>query len=162
MLHLLRKNIAKPFTKTCNLYIDGKSGITLTASTYNHGGLNVEKPNSVISGIISNPEELGQQIKQKLNECEYKEEFNYSNAKKSDWPAYKASGLRTIKTFEATFIQYTISGANSSNIILTINSPAYQNNIQLTSSISASATPFLIGEWAIKFHSFFLKIEKVT
>lgn len=144
------------------MYLLREGGTAIIASTYNHGGLFAEKPEGAVSRKASIIEALGQQIKQKLDECEYKEEFNYSGAKKRDWPAYKEAGLKTIKTFESNFARYSIRGANDANIIWQIASPELENGVDLHSTISASASAAEIGEWVNKFHDFFLKVERVT
>lgn len=161
MLRLLKKS-ARPFIRQCHLYLPRDGGTAIIASTYNHGGLFAEKATGAESCTTSNLEALGQLIKKKLSECEYKEDFNYSQTKSSDWPAYKASGLKTIKAFEKSFVWYSIRGANDANITWQIVSPALLNGIELHSTVSASASADEIGRTAIKLHEFFLKTERVT
>jgi len=161
MLRLL-KNSAKPFIKQCNFYLPRDGGMAIIASTYNHGGLFAEKASGAESCTTANLEALGQLIRRKLSECEYQEDFNYSQTKRSDWPAYKASGLKAIKAFEKGFVWYSIRGVNDANITLQIVSPALLDGIELHSAISASASTDELGRTAIKLHEFFLKTERAT
>ena len=136
--------------------------MVLIASTFNHGGMFAEKPGGALSCEASHIRTLGKYIKQKLDECEYKADFNHSRKKKSDWPAYKESGFKTMKAFESNFIPYRIQGANEANIIWQIASPPLRNGIELHSYMSVSASAAEIGEWVLNFHDFFLKTEKVA
>lgn len=158
MLHLL-KNSAKPFMRQCNLYLLREGETAIVVSTYNHDGLFAEKPNGALLCKLAETEALGQLIMQKLAECEYKKEFSYSNAKRSDWPAYNISGCKTIKSFEQGFVRYGICGANDANTAWRITSPALQDGIELHSVISATANDAEMGICAIRMHSFFLKTE---
>lgn len=158
MLHLLKKR-AKPFVRQCNFYLSREGETAIVVSTYNHGGLFAEKQNGAILCKLSEAAALGQLIMQKLAECECKEEFNYANAKRSDWPAYNISGYKTIKSFEQAFVRYGICGANDANTAWRLTSPALQDGIELHSEISAIANDAEIGICAIRMHSLFLRTE---
>lgn len=161
MRSLFRKTELK-FVRLCNVYIPRGGGAVLVSATFNHGGLFAEKPEAVVECNIAISEEIGTAVKQKINECEYRPQFKYSGQKKSDWPAFKHSGIKTIKSFEDNYVRYSIKGANDANIIWQIDSPEFHNDIRLESSVSASAEPIEIGEWIKRFHEFFLKVEKVA
>ena len=45
---------------------------------------------------------------------------DHREAKKSDWPAYKTSKLKSIKEFERLYKRLTISAVNETNILFTI------------------------------------------
>lgn len=161
VLRLFRRS-PNLFIRQCHLYLPREGGTAIVASTFNHGGLFAEQPDGAISCNLTDIEALGQQIKQKLDKCKYQEAFHYSDSKRSDWPAYKVSSLKTIKSFEGNFIWYSIRGANDANLIWQIASPSFQNGIELHSTISASASSDEIGEWANKFHDFFLRVESIA
>ena len=43
---------------------------------------------------------------------------NVPGTKKSDWPAFQASGLRSMKAFEQTYLPMLCAGLNSSNAVV--------------------------------------------
>ena len=143
------------------MYMQRHGDKAIIASTYNHGGMFAEKPGGAVSCDSSCIESFGKWIKQKVKECEYKKEFDYSGAKKSDWPSFKESGLNAIRAFETGFVSYIVRGANESNIIWRIFSPALPNGVELHSTISSTEDGDEIGSWVNDFHEFFLKVESV-
>jgi hypothetical protein len=69
------------------------------------------------------------------------------NFKASDWPAYIASGERSIREFEKDFVAVHISAANEFNLIFEIEGfPENDAELRVTSVISNSATPAALGQ----------------
>lgn len=128
----------------------------------NHGGLFAEIPDQSSECALSEDTELGSLIKEKLECCKYKSNFDYSKHTKKDWPAYVLSGLKTMKAFEKQFICYSIRGINESNHFYRIESPELGNNIRLSILSSASEIDSQIGTEALKLHKFYLKSEEIT
>ncbi len=64
-------------------------------------------------------------IQAALDCCEYEESFNYYGQKRTDWPAFQASGYKTVKRFEADFIRLGIRGANEKNFFYEVSSPEF-------------------------------------
>jgi len=81
-------------------------------------------------------ESLGQSVKNNLSKFSKKNILN-KKVKTKDWPAFKASKLKSIKEFEKKYFRISIHGANEANIILVLEADMKsKNNINLTSSIS--------------------------
>lgn len=71
-------------------------------------------------------------------------------ARMSDWPAFRASGLRTVKSFEAEFIAIDVDAANDANLVAVITgSPEKDAELEVTSSVS-TACPEKIGEYVLR------------
>ena len=104
-------------------------------------------------------EEIGQSLKNSLNKfCEKETNFTYRN--KKDWPAFKASKLKTIKEFETKYSRISISGLNESNLILAFDaSTTSKDDINLRTTISAHADNSDLGNRLLKIHK--AQIEKV-
>ena len=150
------------FIRWCNLYIEASGEKAIVVSCFNHGGLSAEIPGSAEIINNENISDLGTATIKKINECTYDQKFDYSAHTKSDWPAYMASGLKTVKTFEKTFIQYQVRGVNESNLFYEICSPELDNNISLRISFNANDQASKIGQIIIKLNDFFKKCKKIT
>jgi hypothetical protein len=132
MLGLFKKQSAEPakpavreFIRACNVYCRPDADQVIVASVYNHGGLMAEKPGSASIVKLSDPAALHSAVRAALDACEYEENFNYSDQKKSDWPAYQASGYKTMKKFEAEFIRLYVNGQNEKNFFYSVTTPEF-------------------------------------
>ena len=121
----------------------------------------MEKKGDVSKSNLSDPKSLGELVKEKFDSCEYEEEFDYSKQKKSDWPAYQASSIKTIKEFERQYIWYRIRGANEYNITYIIESPNLSNDVHLTKAFTMGTDAVGIVSMLSDFHRFFQKVENV-
>ena len=105
---------------------------------YNHAGLMAEKPAGTSVVKFSDPAALHEAVRAALDACEYEETFNYSENKKSDWPAYQASGYKAIKKFEAEFIRLLVKGVNEKNFFYDVTTPEFgEFGLHLTVSVDA-------------------------
>jgi hypothetical protein len=129
----------REFFKACNVYCRPESDQAIIASVFNHGGLMVEKPDGAFIVRFSNATALDTGVRTALDCCEYEENFNYSDQKRSDWPAYQESGYKTIKRFEADFIRLLVKGVNEKNFFYEVTSPEFGNfGLHLTITVDAS------------------------
>ncbi len=119
MFGLFKKQPAEParpasreFFRACNVYCRPDADQVIVASVYNHGGLMAEKPGAASVMRYFDSSTLHEAVCAALAACEYEDDFNYSGQKKSDWPAYQASGYKTIKRFEVEFIRLLVKGVN--------------------------------------------------
>jgi hypothetical protein len=116
---------ASEFFRACNVYCRPEADQVIVASVYNHGGLMAEKPGGASIVMFSDPAKLHDAVRAALDACEYVENFNYSDQKKSDWPAYQASGYKTVKRFEADFIPLLVKGVNEKNYFYEVTTPEF-------------------------------------
>lgn len=155
------KQDMKKYVRFCHLYLEKDGERALVAACYNHAGLFAEIPNSVGETRQSETSLLGTLILETLASCVFQEDFDYSQRKAKDWPAYITSGLKTITSFETQFLCYTIEGVNESNLSYRVTSPRLRNNIELSLLFNASELAFQIGIDTVKLHRFYLDIEQM-
>ncbi|MFN6115018.1 MAG: hypothetical protein ACK46C_03960 [Flavobacteriales bacterium] len=125
---------------------------------FNHAGLWAESPTPVLESL-GEPEVLGIHVKEQLAACVFRPEFKYRERNKSEWPAYIAAGLRSMSAFEKEFARYSVRGANESNIILMVESELVNGAFTLRASINAHAPAEEIGEWLVRMHNNYLRVE---
>jgi len=142
------------------VYVPVEGNVALVAATWNHGGLFAEKPDGVERCPASEVGALGQMISRKLGECEFREYFDYSRRRKSDWPSYQESDCKTLREFESAYIRYDVRGANEVNITWVVTSPELPNGIEMQASLSAGEDDQEIGRCVRQLHDFFLQVRQ--
>ena len=106
-----------------------------------------------------NDEELGESIKRNLKKFAEKN-ADTTKRNKKDWPAFKASNLKTVKEFETKFSRITISGLNEANLILAFDAETKsKNKIDLRTTISAYADNNELGDRLRKLHKAQIKMK---
>ena len=128
----------REFFRACNLYCRPDADQAIIVAVYNHGGLMAEKPGGATIVTFSDSDKLHERVRAALDACEYEENFNYSDHKRSDWPAYQASGYKTIKRFEAEFIRLLVKGVNEKNLFYDVTTPEFgEFGLHLTIAVNA-------------------------
>jgi hypothetical protein len=117
--------VMREFFKACNVYCHPESNQAIVAAVYNHGGLTAEKPGGAAVVPLADSHALKHAIQAALDSCEYEENFNYSGLKRTDWPAFQASGYKTVKRFEGEFIRLHMRGVNEKNLLYEVTSPTF-------------------------------------
>jgi hypothetical protein len=121
----LFKRPAREFFRACNVYCRPDADQVIVAAVFNHGGLTAEMPGGTSIVKFSDSPVLHEAVRAALEACKYAENFNYSDVKKSDWPAYQASGYKMIKRFEAEFIRLRVKGVNEKNLFYDVTTPDF-------------------------------------
>jgi hypothetical protein len=89
--------------RSAHAYIPrSNSDYVLAAVAVNDDGIRYEQDIAVRIPQASPPAELGQQVLDFVSQFASKHR-NLRNYKKSEWPAFRASGLRTIRAFETDY-----------------------------------------------------------
>ena len=128
----------REYFRACNVYCKPDADQVIVAAVYNHGGLMAEKPGHAAIVKFSDLAKLQAAVLAALDACEYEENFNYSDHKRSDWPAYQASGYKTIKRFEAEFIRLLVKGVNEKNLYYDVTTPEFGDlGLHLTVTVNA-------------------------
>lgn len=153
---------AEAFTKSCNVYVSRHDAVVLVAAVWNHAGLFAEMVDGVSRGSQADIDELGAIITSKLAACRFEPSFNYRDLKKSDWPAFRASGLKTIRAFEDGFVRIDVRGENFSTLAWEVSSPPFFNGARLVSRRSPVGGSGAQGDWLIEFAQFFIEVETKT
>lgn len=135
------------FVRACSVFVHReRAAPVLVAAVYNHAGLFSEKPGEVGSVPDGDLAALGQQVQFAMTRCTFEPEFNHSTNKLTDWPAFRASGLRTVKRFEREYVRLHVRGANEKNITYAVAGPELgPYGIHVAASVSASAPPEVVG-----------------
>lgn len=152
ILNLLKKK-KKEFPKMVVLYVSSELNKILIAPQYvDESWVRFEQEEIQILDFDCPSELLGESIKTNFNKFAKKNKEDKKRTSK-DWPAYKASKLRSMKEFERKYFRISINGANETNSIMVFK--AYmksKNEINLTSSVSAFAENQKIGNLTKKLH----------
>jgi hypothetical protein len=151
--------MASEFRRACFVFIERKGPRILIAAVYNHDGLWVEQPDGVIQVETTEPTLLGEAIKAQLKKCSHTPSYNYRDKKKTDWPAFQASGARSTTAFEKTYARYWVGGANEANIILIADTEKIDGAFELRASVNAHTDPQELGEWLLQLHENYLRVE---
>jgi hypothetical protein len=129
---------ARQYFRACNVYCHPDADQAIVAAVYNHGGPTAEKPGGATIVKFSDRAKLHEAVRAALDACEYEENFNYSDQKRSDWPAYQVSGYKTIKRFEAEFIRLLVNGVNDTNLFYDLTTPEFGDlGLHLTVTVNA-------------------------
>ena len=148
-----KKNIeAKKLKKSVAIYISQlHSQIIICAMYINDAGIRYEQENCTLLNFSVDHTRLGDEVIRNFNQFSLKE-TNLRDEKKTDWPAFKCSKLKTVKSFKDTFLSMSILGNNESNTILCIEAPLSKyDDITVNSNVSYSLLNAKeIGERIIK------------
>jgi hypothetical protein len=115
--HAIVRQEFPAFIRWCNVYLQPGSGQAIVADCFNHGGLQAEIAGAARMIDGSDEADLGREVLAALLACRWEPSFNYRDRKRSDWPAYRASGESSIRRFEQGWRQFCVAGANASNIM---------------------------------------------
>lgn len=127
----------REFVRVCFVYCNPAADQAVVAAVSTQGGVMVEKPGGAKAVKFSDPSGLHETIRAALDVCEDKENFKPSR-KWSGWPAYRASGCKTTKKFEADFIPLLIAGVNEVNDFYYVTTREFgEFGLQLTITFNA-------------------------
>lgn len=143
----------KQFPKMIAAYLSKEYNQILVAPYYvDESWLRYEQEEIDVFSYDVDNKILGDSIKENLNKFKAKNQDSETKNKK-DWPAYKASKLKTIKEFESKFQRIAISGLNEANIILAFDAETdSKDEIHLRTTISAYAENDILAERLRKIH----------
>lgn len=151
--------MAKQFQRACVVYFERDGDRVLIASLLNRDDIWTEQPDGVVVVNRMEPIGLGEALKAQLAKCVMQPAFNFRGMKKADWPAFIASGARSITAFEKAYARYNVAGANEANLFWVAESGKVNNEFTLKSSINAHADAPETGEWMVRMHQNYLRVE---
>ena len=134
-----KRNANQQFKKSVAIYISQLHNQVIICPRYiNDAGLIYEQENCTLLKLPLDYSTLGDEVLRNLDLFSLKDK-NLRDQKRTDWPAFKHSKLKSIKSFEEAFLAMNISGNNQSNIILSIEAPlSGHDDISIKSNISSS------------------------
>lgn len=131
------------FIRYCGVYCNSHAENAIVTAMFNHGGPIAEIPGGAVSVTYTDQKAMDQAVREALEGCIYELDYNYKDSKRSDWPAFKASGYRTIRKFEADYVYLRVKGANASNLYYFLESPEFgANSIRLISTVNPHTADF--------------------
>jgi hypothetical protein len=145
LLNFLKKD-RKEFSKMVVLYLSSELNKILVVPQYvDESWIRFEQEEIQTLDFDCSNELLGESIRRNFDKFAQKNMENKKRTSK-DWPAYRASKLKSMKDFENKYYRISINGANEANIIMVFEADMkLKNEINLTSSISAFAENERLG-----------------
>ena len=133
-----------PFERVVQLYCRGPRFI-VAATHFTRDGIHVEQPAPVVLEV-ARPVELGMAFRTAFDACS-RREVDLSAWKKSDWPAFRASGLRSIKAFEREYTAMQCVGLNPSNAVVRASAQCPDDpELELSIAFNPLLDPGQVGE----------------
>jgi hypothetical protein len=120
-----RKQAPPAFVRACTVYLAPGQGVALVAALFNHAGLFAEQPEGVARCERGDPAALGAAVRAALAACRYEPVFDYRDRKRTDWPAFRQSGCRSVRAFEESYVPIGIQGVNDANLSYAVASPPF-------------------------------------
>jgi hypothetical protein len=155
------KIFKKEYKKSMRVYFSTTYDQIILAPFYkNKAGIYYEQDICSIFNLNIDDEKLGNEIMAAFNKFKYKDK-NLSKEKESDWPAYKYSKAKTLKSFDEHYISMYISGANEKNITLDIECNVKKAPFCISSYIIPFAKKDEIGKKVKEMFNYSQKIEGI-
>ena len=115
MLRSLFPSRERPVERVVQIYFSGARFI-VAAMHQNNAGICYEQPDPVVVEVRQ-PADLGAAFRAAFDAFSRKDR-DLSTMRKSDWPAFAASGLRSMKAFEREYTAIQCHGLNPSNAVV--------------------------------------------
>ena len=115
MLRSLFPSRERPVERVVQIYFSGTRFI-VAAMHQNNAGIYYEQPDPVVVEVRQ-PADLGVAFRAAFDAFSRKDR-DLSTMKKSDWPAFRASGLKSMKAFERDYTAIQCHGLNPSNAVV--------------------------------------------
>lgn len=127
--------------KSVSIYISYLHGqIIICPRHQNNAGIKYEQDLCSLLELPVDPSALGDEVLRNFHLYSLNDK-NVRDQKRTDWPAFKFSTLKTVKSFEDSYFFVDISGNNESNLILTIEAPfTNYEGLFITSRTSSALT----------------------
>jgi hypothetical protein len=154
------------FKKSTAIYLHRLQDRALVA-THKWDEYASEVEGGVSEGRISDRVALGSMIAEGFHGCFYaKRHPDELRRKTTDWPAFKASGEKTVRRFEENWVRYSVSSLIGAPQAILIFSPTLHEIGYLSRSINLpfrrlAKQDFDTGSETASFHRYFLAIEQV-
>jgi hypothetical protein len=112
MLRFLFGSRERPVERVVRIFFSRTRAIVV-AMHRNHAGIHYEQSDPMIVDVRQ-PAELGVAFRAAFDAFSLRDQ-DLSGMKKSDWPAFKASGVASLKAFEREYTAVLCEGLNPSN-----------------------------------------------
>jgi hypothetical protein len=124
-----------------------ETAIVVTLHYNGQGGILFEDEHPVLFRGPLDATILGHETGVALYRTEIRPSVSFAERKPKDWPAFRASKVKTIRQFEQDFIAIQLQGANEMNLFYVIEGYPYKDaELKVLASISSGAAPNKLGE----------------
>lgn len=145
MLRALFSRAKQSPVRGVQLYFSARS-VIVAPLHQNLDGIYFEQALPLVLDGLPAPERLGAAFQEGFGRFSV-EDRNLRNAKRSDWPAFRASGARSVAEFEKTFRPMQCFGLNASNAVVRASTPhPAHDGIELSVSFNPLLAPEAVGE----------------
>jgi hypothetical protein len=146
-----KNTINRKLKKSVAIYISDSRGQIIIAPQYvNNAGIRYEQETCTVLNFPIDFLQLGEETLRNFSMFDLKDK-NLRDQKRTDWPAFKYSKMKSVKSFEEAFKMVAISGNNESNIIISIETPIVaDNDLNIRSWVSTTVSKEEIGKRIIK------------
>jgi len=103
------------YRRSCTLYLAEERPAIIAAQHKNSAGIYYEQDDPIVLDAWRNPERLGEAIRTALERFSFRE-TDLRDAKRSNWPSYRASRCRSISDFQRLHLPISISAVNESHL----------------------------------------------
>lgn len=126
------------YRRHVSVFISRKADKAVIVPMHCHEGVYIEDENVAFTDTPLDPHALGTLIREALMLSQLRSGDGWRSGSPRQWPAFRASGARTVKSFERDYIRISVVGANEANIIWEIEGyPAKDAELRVTASVSA-------------------------
>lgn len=145
--------------KICLVYLPRDMGQAIVAGVHFAGYL-WSKPDMIDVIEMGDHKALGDAAHDRWEQCIQKP-YDGPRQNRTDYPAYQASGARSLRQFEDDWVYYRLEGWNASNFGLTVESQERADHLSLRTSIAAGK-PWELGQRLMKMHKSYLAWERAA
>jgi hypothetical protein len=144
---LFQKTKTQNHIKSVSVYASSKhSQIIFAPMSKNFAGIRYEQDECFSSDFPISDLLFGEQALKYFNYFTIKDK-NLREHKLTDWPAFRHSKVKTIRSFEADYVWAGVTGLDENNHTLRIEGLPYKDSdLSVTSMISAHTEPINIGD----------------
>ncbi len=119
---------------SASLYLSEERAI-VAAHHHNAAGICCEQEDPIVVAGWKENDSITEALRTALNRFSFRER-NLRDKENSDWPAYKASGLRTISDFERAYLFVSVLARNEAAVLCEASvKPKGERNITLGSTL---------------------------
>jgi hypothetical protein len=153
-------------SKGCCVYVSRGADFAIVAPVFNLDGLRVEVPGFASRLSRVDVEAIGETLVRGLHVVPADESTRSAalahGARKKTWPAFVASGVRSVEAFESAYVRLFVTGANESDLVWVVEGPELFNGCRLQSSMRSRAASAELGRWIVEFADFVIEVEEKT
>ena len=146
MIRSLFSRPSQDAIRLVKLYFSRDSVIVAATHQIPNGGAYYEQPSPVVLQGQPAAAQLGATFHRAFAGFSVKDK-DLSALKRTDWPAFRASGARSLKEFQALFLPMQCCGLNSANILVRASTPhPVHEDLELSVSFNPLIEPEAVGE----------------